>query len=248
MTLPPLGVQPNIFREMTKESPGAVLDHVVEAGFQAVEIGPIAGHDVPSLLAARGLRACGPHTMISSGESTGEWMAFCEATGAQDVCTSGLLRWGGLSVDDYLRGAEELNRRGEQLRRQEIHLHYHHHGFEFERLAGELTGMEFLLQHLDPGVVDICVDVGWMVRSGKDPVAFLEEHGRRVGYLHLKDYRPPEEWCPLGTGTVDWDGVWASVRKVPSLRWLVVEQDRPVSDAVAELKVSRAFLRSELGV
>lgn len=247
MTLPPIGVQPNIFREMTRESPGAVLDQLAAAGYDAVEIGPIPGHDIPSLLAARRLRACGPHGTLANNETVEDWLRFCEATGAHDVCCSGLHRWGELSVEDYLRGAEELNRRGDFLRRHEIHLHYHNHAFEFDRLAGDITGMDYLCQHLDPACVDLCVDVAWVARAGHDPLHFLQTHSRWIGYLHLKDFRPPDQWCPLGQGVVPLGPILEQIRHWPSLRWLVVEQDQPLHTPSDDLAASRAFLRTQLG-
>ncbi len=82
MTLHLIGVQPNMFGELTRQTPAAVLGHRVEAGFQAVELGLVPRHDIPSPLAARGPRACGPYTTLSEGETVENWLRFRDQTKA----------------------------------------------------------------------------------------------------------------------------------------------------------------------
>ena len=58
---------------------------------------------------------------------------------------------------------------GKQFRDEGIHLHYHNHDFEFLKVDGNKTGMDILMEGLDFRVVDLCVDVAWVMRGGDDP-------------------------------------------------------------------------------
>ena len=140
---------------------------------------------------------------------------------------------------------------GRCLRDAGATFHYHNHDYELEDLGGGTTAMDLLLGELDDTAVDLCVDVGLGARGGRDPAAFLAEHGERIGYLYLKDCqcepgktgREGLIWRELGNGVVDWDAVMEVVLGLEHVEWVLVEQDRTDCEPGESLRISRAFLQ-----
>ena len=71
-----------------------------------------------------------------------------------------------------------------------MQLAYHHHDFELRPVAGR-SGLDVILERVDPQLLQVEADVYWMHAAGLDPVAYLGELGDRVTLLHCKDAGPP---------------------------------------------------------
>ena len=252
-TPPPLGLQPIIFGKTYDASVPVQLDAllgvIAAAGYTAVEFGAPDPGELKRLLDRHGLTHAGAHVGLSSNPDPDAVIRLLDATGARDVCNSGLLRWGDdLTVDDYNRSIDALNRLGKFFHARGIHFHYHNHAFEFQPVEGGRTGMELLLEGLDFSVMDLCIDVAWVYRGGEDPAAFLLRHADRIGYLHLKDTDAEQkQWKELGRGVLDWPSVMAAIRQMPRVRWAMVEQDSTDGDPATCIRTSRDFLKSAFG-
>ena len=142
----------------------------------------------------------------------------------------------------------------------ETSIHAHAGGYiDFE------PELERLLDEIDASLLRICLDTGHHSYAGFDPVAFLERHLDRVGYLHFKDIDPAVKaraianrtgfydacadgiFCNLGRGDVDFPSVKALLDARGWSGWATVEQDcdpagptRPVEDA----RANRTYLSS----
>jgi sugar phosphate isomerase/epimerase len=127
--------------------------------------------------------------------------------------------------------ARELAAFGAAAREAGLPLAYHHHAFELERVDGE-TPLEIILDAAPADDLALELDVGWLVRAGHDPVAWLERTGGRCCRLHAKDivagpYGPSgAPWADVGDGVVDWPAVIAAARRA-EVPWLLVEHDSP---------------------
>ncbi len=106
--------------------------------------------------------------------------------------------------------------------------------------------MDFLIEGLDPGACDLCIDVAWVKKGGDDPARFLTAHAGLIGYLHLKDYTP-ESWIELGQGVVDFRSIMAAMPKLTRCRWAMIEQDSTAIDPRDSVRISRAYLRDTFG-
>jgi inosose dehydratase len=107
-------------------------------------------------------------------------------------------------------------------------------------------------------VCDLCVDTGHCAYAGVDPAWLIATAGERVGCVHLKDLDPRrvrgDFWAsvaagafvPVGSGSVDFAGVLATLRGIGYAGWAVVEQDAS-RDPVADLVASRLRLERLLG-
>lgn len=246
--LPPLGLQPIILGQSHDLNSPAVLDQIAAMGFAGVES---AGKDPAvfrGLLDARGLRCVGIHVTPSKLLDWKAVVETCRIMGCTEVCNSGLYDWHQRTRQDYALAAAILNRAGRHLRAEGIHLHYHNHDFEFEpnpELEGR-TALDYFLEAFDPACVDLCVDVGWVLKAGQDPAAFLRRHAGQVGYLHLKDW-DDQGWCVAGQGKVDFASVLEAAAELPALRAAVVEQDRPRGDALEDTRAARRYYRETFG-
>lgn len=248
---PPLGLQPIVFGGTydTKdpEQLDAFLEVVAEAGYGAIEFNPSDPALFVELALKYGIAHAGLHIAISGGTDTAAHIETLRATGAKDVCNSGLIKWGDLTREDYEASIAVLNAMGRQFHDAGIAFHYHNHAFEFEKIDGDVRGIDLLLDGLALSVVDLCVDVAWVYRGGEDPAEFLTRHADRVGYLHLKDTHPGEAFAELGQGVLDFDSIMRVIPTLPGVRWAMVEQDNTKLAPEDSITISREYLADRYG-
>jgi sugar phosphate isomerase/epimerase len=122
----------------------------------------------------------------------------------------------------------ELDALGARLAADGLRLAYHHHDFELERGPDDATGLARLLAAADPAHLGLELDTGWLVTSGEDPLAWLDDWGPRVLRLHLKDVdraaTPP--WVDVGDGVLDGPAILTKARE-HGVPWCLVEHDAP---------------------
>ncbi len=223
-----------------------LLRGLAECGYESIEaLAGRAPHDLATLQAT--LIKCGAVHLVPSGmEPLEPLLDFLYAVGARHVCSSGPLQWNARTAEDYVQTAAYLNARGQQLREHGIGLHYHNHEFEFDRVDGDRTAMDILLEELDPAAVTLCFDAGWAERAGQNAARFLAEHAALVQFLHLRDFRGLQS-VPLGQGDIDLAAQIALLPSLPTLEYLVVEQD-PSATPLNDMQASRRYLRDTFGL
>ena len=80
-------------------------------------------------------------------------------------------------------------------------------------------------------------DVYWVQVGGKDPAEFIREQGRRIRTMHLKDEKE------LGTGPVNFAGVFATVEAIGAVEWYVVEVEQYSHAPMESVRLSFEQLR-----
>lgn len=248
MKLPPVGCQLLVFSsryDLNKDT-DVVLDAVKAAGYAAVEGCSKDVEGFKRKLDARGLKCGGLHTGLKGLLDPAPFIRNLRTLGAMDLCNSGLMEWNNRSLDDYKTAIRILNEAGRKLADAGMRLHYHNHDFEFAKVDGNRTGMDLLLDGLDPKVVDLCVDVAWVMRGGDDPASYLLAHKDVIGYLHFKDF-DGQNWIELGQGKVDFASIMKVLPKLTRARWVMIEQDKTAIDPVDSVRISRSYLRSTFG-
>lgn len=116
--------------------------------------------------------------------------------------------------------------------------------------------------------VGLCLDTGHLAYGGADPVEMFRTYASQVNFCHLKDYSQTVlkrclaqrldftettragVFVPLGRGDVDYTCIFDILRGVDYDGWLIVEQDRILTDAdnpLEDARTSREFLRKLLG-
>jgi len=127
--------------------------------------------------------------------------------------------------------AGRLARAGAAVKAAGLAFAWHNHDFEFAPLAGGTTGMEQILS----AAPDIGweMDLGWTIRSGNDPLRWIDRHGDRIVAVHVKDIARPGQgldedgWSDVGHGSVDWPRLMTSLRARSATRYYIMEQDNP---------------------
>jgi sugar phosphate isomerase/epimerase len=248
MALPQVGSQLIVFGKKydIENDIEAILDSLQKAGYAAVEGGPRDAARYRPMLDKRGLVYAGSHMAISGKPDIEQLVEYSRIMGSSDVSNSGLVKWGDVTLDDYRQSIRLLNEAGRKLRDAGIHLHYHNHAFEFDKVDGSKSGMDILLDGLDADAVDFCIDVAWVQKGGENIVEYLQKHKDRIGYLHFKDY-DDEGWCELGRGQIDFAPIMQLLPDMPRVRWVVCEQDETRNEPMESVAVSRRYLRDTFG-
>ena len=119
------------------------------------------------------------------------------------------------TADQFKQHAETANKFGEKCNAAGIKLCYHNHSFEFEKIDGEKTGFDLLMERFDNALCQFELDVFWAKIGGWDPIETLKKLDGRVTQVHLKDLQkgaaicydegavPHEAFKELGNGTID---------------------------------------------
>lgn len=179
---------------------------------------------------------------------------------------------------DYaLRRAETFNTIGKLAREHGMSFYYHNHFQEFQRF-GDQHVYEIILENTDPELVKIEIDTYWMYRGGQNPLEWMERYADRIVLLHQKDF-PKDSPQPLnlfdgvvgaeenidmsvfddrkdkrcfveiGTGVLPVQDIIDAASKLPSLEYLILEQDHTQLSEIESIQASRqAFKDSFTGI
>ncbi|MCB9137154.1 MAG: sugar phosphate isomerase/epimerase [Caldilineaceae bacterium] len=214
------------------------LARLAEIGYDGVEF---AGYydvdpaEIRRTLDAQNLGVAGAHVGFQLLEDDlDRQIELAQAVGCPAIGCPGL--WNvEYNLATFERMAALFNHAGARCQDEGLGFFYHIHGFEFVDVDGKRTGMDVLLEQMDPQLVTLEPDTHWVARAGVDPVAFVRENAARCSRLHLKDAADKNDWndTEVGAGVIDMAGVVAAA---PNAEWWVVEQegfDRPPMESVA---------------
>lgn len=249
----------------------ALLDVVAGLGYAGVDLGPPGYLGGAAGLAHRGLALAGGWVQVRAEDPDLGDLAIVldafDAAGGKPVPT---LAAGGpaqavagrapqLGAAEWAGFVALLRRAVDQCRARGYAPVFHPHVGTWVETPAQTQRL------LDTVDVDLCLDTGHLALGGGDPLAALDDWGERITHVHLKDVRlgaarelaaagaPLQAvweqgvFCELGEGDLDLDAV---LDRLPPLSgWLVVEQDRVVTDrdgwaaAAAAQGRNRAWLR-----
>ncbi|QJD78784.1 sugar phosphate isomerase/epimerase family protein [Spirosoma rhododendri] len=161
------------------------------------------------------------------------------------------------TMDDYRRMADTFNQIGESARQAGVRFAYHNHGYGLHEQDGQ-TPLQLLLDHTDPELVFLELDIYWTTAGGADPITLLDSYSDRYRLIHLKDMAEPvrfsgdgsvsTEWMSLfpymttlGNGVLNVSDIVAKAQAA-GVEHFIVEQDL-VADPDVSLRKSSDFLR-----
>lgn len=128
--------------------------------------------------------------------------------------------------------AARLAEAGKPFRDAGFAFGWHNHDFEFVPTEDGRTPQEIIAAQ---DGVSLEVDIGWVVRAGQDPVAWIDRFGSKVIAAHIKDIAPRGEaadedgWADVGYGSVNWGPIVAALAAAGCSRF-VIEHDNPKDD------------------
>jgi len=148
-------------------------------------------------------------------------------------------------IDHYKYVADQLNKAGERCKKSGIQLCYHNHDFEFESQNGQLP--YDILLHTDKNLVKMEIDLYWVNKAGKDPIALFNQHPGRFPLWHVKDMdnTPEKAFTEVGNGTIDFKKLFAQADK-SGLEYFFVEQDKTPGDPFDSITKSITYIKKNL--
>lgn len=168
----------------------------------------------------------------------------------------------GLDASGWRTMADSMKRLGEDCLALGIEAAFHNHVGTFVETRDEL---DTLLGMVDPDVLFFAPDTGHLCYGGADPVAAVRDYAGRVRYTHLKDANPEAierarrermtqrecmaigGFAELGQGAIDLPAILAALGGAGYGGWLMVEQDKTLKTPEESARISREYLRQQLG-
>ena len=219
------------------------MARVAEIGYHEVEFAGYFGHtpaEIRRALDAAGLEA--PSAHVSVDALTDDWAATVQRAGEighRYLVVPSLPERMRRTLDDWWRTAELFNRAARTAADAGIRFAYHNHDVEFVPMEGRIP-LDALCEATDPDLVQIELDVFWIVHGGGDPLAFFSRWPGRVPMVHLKDRTSEGRMVDVGAGAIDWRAIVAR-RAEAGIRHYFVEHDQP-TDPYASVAASHAYL------
>jgi sugar phosphate isomerase/epimerase len=208
-----------------------------EMGYRNVEPFTLSGltaEQYRALLKKYKLKASGRHVNVGSPESPVDLEPILE-----DNRTLGIRYFGSGATPNYateaewIAYAEYLNGLGAEARKWGQKLMVHNHNWEFQRVFGDRTAFDILMEHTDRGKVVFQLDLYWITNGGGDPVKVLKRYGKRIQLFHVKDMAAgpfPGRIEIVGEGIIDFPKIFRTAKKTTNIRYYVVEHDPRFGD------------------
>jgi sugar phosphate isomerase/epimerase len=242
----PLGLQLYSVRTLLPKDYAGTLKQIGALGYKEVEAAGFFDHPVEQVKVAMtdaGLRCVSAHYPLGQLKPhLDEILPFCKSLGVgYVVCSSPMHQNPGagkapLTLDDWRWSADQFNQVASKVEEAGMRFAYHNHYAEFGAIDGILPFDE-LLKHTDPAKVTFEMDCGWVIVGGHDPVQYLKQYPTRIVMLHVKDFKDNKEpSVELGTGSVDYQPIFAAAAAAGHIRHCFVEQEEfqgPIMEALA---------------
>ncbi|MDR2036322.1 MAG: sugar phosphate isomerase/epimerase [Bacteroidales bacterium] len=211
------------------------LEEIARLGFKDPEFGGYFGMDVTGLkkiLKQTGLRALiGPTSMHAMGntEQLRKDIADCQELGKKFIVCYWPWTDDGRNktLDDWKNVADQLNKGGEVCKKEGLRLLYHNHDIEFRPVQGEIP-FDTLLPNLDPKLVNIELDLYWIVKGGQSAVDYIRKYPGRYPVFHVKDMDKTDNmgFACVGDGRIDFPEIFRH-NKIAGAKHFIVEHDHP---------------------
>ncbi len=239
-----IGLQLYTVRHQMEKDVEGTIARVAATGYREVEFAGYFGkspRDVRALLDHHGLSSPSSHVSLAPDQ----WRAALDAApvvGHRYLVIAWIPAEERHTLDDYKRWAERLNRAATEAKAAGLQLAYHNHDFEFVPLDGKLP-YDVLLTETDPKLVQLEMDLYWIVKGGQDPLAYFARWPGRFPMVHVKDSAgpPDHKMAAVGAGKIDFRKIFVQSDQA-GIRHYFVEHDNP-DDPFASIRASYDYLQ-----
>ena len=239
-----IGLQLYTVRHQMEKDLEGTIARVAATGYREVEFAGYFGkspRDVRALLDHHALSSPSSHVSLAPDQ----WRAALDAApvvGHRYLVIAWIPAEERHTLDDYKRWAERLNRAATEAKAAGLQLAYHNHDFEFVPLDGKLP-YDVLLAETDPKLVQLEMDLYWIVKGGQDPLAYFARWPGRFPMVHVKDSAgpPDHKMAAVGGGKIDFRKIFAQSDQA-GIRHYFVEHDNP-DDPFASIRASYDYLQ-----
>lgn len=215
-----------------------ILGEVKKIGFDGVEFAGYAGLSA-EVLAARcnelGLTVVGTHLGLDdySPEKVDDTLAFGKTLGCLYMGVGGAPHG---TLSEAAHTGDVLKAAGKKAKKLGMDVYYHNHYDEFKLLPEGITPEEVIMARCK-----LEVDTYWSFFGGMDNYSFLTKNKDKIVLIHIKDGKNGQPMA-LGEGDNDLKKVVLGVKAI-GLSWVILENDDPVPNGLADITRSFAWMK-----
>lgn len=251
-----LAIQLYTIRDAISENPEKALERIAASGVTDLEIygydGTFFGktrNEFKSILSNTGLKVISSHhqtgvirneagTLLNNWEQSIDDLKFI---GSEYLVCSYLVPEERTS-ENYRKLPDLLNRSAEITKQSGLQFAYHNHDFEFEKLDDQTVIYDFILENTSNGVVEMELDLYWIVKAGFDPLYYFQKYPGRFPLWHVKDMQKETgTFTEVGSGVIDFKRIFASAEKA-GLEYWFLEQDSSDKDIFESILLSKKYI------
>lgn len=226
--------------------------------FSGMPIGNGGKLDWPKLIKESGLKVISLHSDLKSIENNAKAIADeAKSLGTDTVVITGMYKFDYSSLDEVEKLAQRLNQAGKALSKEGIHLLYHNHNCELQKVTPKKTAYEIITEKTNSEYVNFEFDSYWMTDGGANVPALMEQLGSRIKLWHINDrgctksgpYMTPileENATELGNGNMDLDTLSAIAIK-NGVEGVVLETHKNWidNDPIKSIQVSSEYMKKK---
>jgi sugar phosphate isomerase/epimerase len=222
-----IGIQLYTVRQEMLADAAGTLKQLAKIGYNAIESARsqkgnyygLTPKEIKSITADLGISIISGHVQIDN-----DWQKSIDeaAEAGQSYLVCSVLPGRGQTVENYQRSADIFLKAGEDCKKAGIAFGYHNHASEFDKV-GEQTLYDILLDRTDPKLVNMEMDLGWVIAAGADPQYYFNKYPGRFPLWHLKDMDLKHS-VEFGKGDVNISKLFDSA-KASGLKYFFVEQE-----------------------
>jgi len=180
----------------------------------------------------------------------------CSLYACTYVVVTGMYQYDYDSLESLDSLTERLNKAGEALLDNGLHLLYHNHNVEFSRLENGLTAYEYMICKLDPRYVNFELDAYWATDAGCNVFNIIDLLGSRLKLLHVNDKAKKKKGkaitpivkydaCELGNGVMDIKGIIEHAEKVGCTTVILEQHKNHIdNDPLKSVRIAGDYLKT----
>ena len=220
------------------------LKKIAEMGYKSVQVsgfGPIDINLLKEYLNENGLTVCATHVpfsrLINDTDKLIEEHKILDCKYIGLGAMNGEYRKDKASYDEFISLIKPV---AEKIKAAGLKFLYHNHRFEFQRIDGDTTGIEYLAQNIPADTMGFLVDFFWVQAGGGMPIEFIEKYADRLNVVHFKDMtviNDAIEMAEVGRGNMDYKSIYDACMKA-GIEAAAVEQDTCFTDPFECLETS----------
>lgn len=229
----PLGLELYSVRDVLPKDLFGVVRAVAKMGYEGVEFyapyyswKPDYAKEVRKLLDDLRIKCFSTHNGANAfaAENLDKSVELNGILGSKHIVMASAGKVDGL--DGWKKVAERLNAGAAKFKTAGIRAGYHNHAAEFKPIDG-VKPLEVLAKNTGQDVM-LQLDVGTCVEAGSDPVAWINQHPKRINCVHCKDWSkdPAKGYKVLfGDGDAPWKKIFQAAEKKGGVEYYLIEQE-----------------------
>ena len=229
-----IAIQMYSIKDITKENYLNGFKLVSELGFKNIELAGdygLSASEFKAICDEYGLKVISAHIggenktideikeIIKYQKALGNNMVICPWSNCKDL-------------ELTKQAAKSLKRMQDIYESEGFVFGYHNHGFEFNKVDGDLRAIDIIAAE----GVKLQPDIHWVKVGGAEPLDFMKEYRKQIVSLHFKEYGPDNTNPEFGEGGVlDWQAIMDLGKEI-GVEYNILEQEEyslPVSKSIA---------------